>query len=53
MQTVKQQHVAIFSSNFQTMRQIYARYSSADVKERGGGKAQALKVLKTYPSHEH
>lgn len=52
MQRVKQQHVAIFSSNFQTMRQTYARYSSADVKE-GGGKAQALKVLKTYLSHEH
>lgn len=28
---VKQQHLAIFSSNLQTMRHIYTRYSSVEV----------------------
>lgn len=35
------------------MRQIYARYGSVDVNEKGEKKPQALKVSKVYSSYKH
>lgn len=49
MKIVKQQHRAIFSSNFQTMRQTYARYGSTDAKEEGIKNHKHLKSQKLIP----